>query len=74
MSTICAPAYVNIFMVQFEKQHIYPYIKNKLILYLRIINDIFTIWKGTNTLQRTIYRKPTDQQPVSMHIQTIKVT
>lgn len=88
---------------------------HKLILYLRIINDIFIIWKGTkqeplvflenlsskhktiklgqnishssisffdtlvdkdkiNTLQRTIYRKPLDQQPASMHIQTIKVT
>ena len=29
MGTICAPAYANIFMAQFEKQHIYPYIKNK---------------------------------------------
>ena len=26
MSTICAPAYTNIFMAEFEKQHIYPYI------------------------------------------------
>ena len=27
MGTICAPAYANIFMAQFEKQDIYPYIK-----------------------------------------------
>ena len=47
MGTICAPAYVNIFMAQFEKQHIYPYIKNKSILYLRYIDDIFMIWTGT---------------------------
>ena len=33
MGTICAPAYANIFMAQFEKQHIYPHIKNKSILY-----------------------------------------
>ena len=26
MGTICAPAYANIFMAQFEKQYIYPYI------------------------------------------------
>ena len=47
MGTICAPAYVNIFMAQFEKQRIYPYIKNKSIPYLRYIDDIFMIWTGT---------------------------
>ena len=103
MGTICAPAYANIFMAQFEKQHIYPYIKNKSILYLRYIDETFMIWTGTNqelliflenlnskhktikfehnishskislldtlihkdknnTLQTTLYRKPTDQQ------------
>ena len=103
MGTICAPAYANIFMAQFEKQHIYLYIKNKSILYLRYIDDIFLILTGTkqellifleklnskhktirfehnvsnsnisfldtliyndksNTLQTTLYRKPTDQQ------------
>ena len=96
------PAYPNIFMAQFEKQHVYPYIKNKSIQYLRYIDDIFMIWTGTkqelliflenlnskhktikfehnishskisfldtliyieknNTLQTTLYRKPTDQ-------------
>ena len=103
MGTICAPAYANIFMTQFEKQHIYLYIKNKSILYLQYIDNIFMIWTGTkqelliflenlnskhktikfehdishsnisfldtliyedkiNTLQTTLYRKPTDQQ------------
>ena len=47
MGTICVPAYANIFMAQFEEQHIYPYIKNKSILYLRYIDDIFMIWTGT---------------------------
>ena len=46
MGTICAPAYANIFMTQFEKQHIYLYIKNKSILYLQYINIIFMIWTG----------------------------
>ena len=47
MDTVCAPAYANISMAQFEKQYIYPYIKNKSILYLRYIDDIFMIWTGT---------------------------
>ena len=47
MGTICAPAYTNIFMAQFEMQHIYPHIKNKSILYLRYIDDIFMIWTRT---------------------------
>ena len=47
MDTVCAPAYANISMAQFEKQYIYPYIKNKSILYVRYIDDIFTIWTGT---------------------------
>ena len=34
-------------MTQFEKQHIYPYIKNKSILYLQYVDDIFIIWTGT---------------------------
>ena len=103
MVIICVPAYANVFMAQFEKQHIYPYIKNKSILYLRYIDDIFTIRTETNqelltfleklnrkhktikfernilrsnisfsdtlihkdknnTLQTTLYQKPTDQQ------------
>ena len=45
MGTICAPAYADIFMTQFEKQHIYPYIKNKSLC-LRYINNIFMIWTG----------------------------
>ena len=47
MGTIYAPAYTNISMAQFEKQHIYPYIKNKSILHLQYTDDIFMIWTGT---------------------------
>ena len=47
MGKICAPAYANTFMAQFEKQYMYPYTKNKPILYLRYIVDIFMIWTGT---------------------------
>ena len=47
MGTICAPAYANIFMAKFETKHIYPYIKDKALLFLRYIDDIFMIWNGT---------------------------
>ena len=47
MGTISSPAYANIFMAQFEKQHMYSYIKNKSILYLRYIDDVFMVWTGT---------------------------
>ena len=57
MGIIFVPAYANIFMAQFEKQHIYPYIKNKSILYLRYIDDIFTIRTETNQELLTFLEK-----------------
>ena len=47
MDTICAPAYANIFMVQFEAKHIYPWIHGKALLFLRYIDDIFMICNRT---------------------------
>ena len=47
MGTICAPAYANIFMAQFEAKKIYPYIHGKAPLFLGYIDDIFMIWNGT---------------------------
>ena len=44
MGTICAPSYANIFMSEFEEKHIYPLIKNKSVIYLRYIDDIFMVW------------------------------
>ena len=41
--TICAPAYPNIFMTQFEANHRYPYIHGEALLSLRFVDDIFTI-------------------------------
>ena len=44
--TICAPAYANIFMAEFEQKYIYPLIKStdKSILLLRYTDDIFMVW------------------------------
>ena len=47
MGTKCAPNYANLFMAHFEETHIYPRIKGKALLYLRYIDDIFLIWKGS---------------------------
>ena len=44
MRTICAPSYVNTFTPEFEEKHIYPLIKNKSVVYLRYIDDIFMVW------------------------------
>ena len=46
MGTICASPYANILMAQFGKQHIYRYSKNKSMLYLQYIDDLFMIWTG----------------------------
>lgn len=47
MGTKCAPNYANLFMAHFEEIFIYPRINGKSLLYLRYIDDIFMIWKGS---------------------------
>ena len=47
MGTKCASSYANLFMAYFEKTYIYPHLVNKSLLYLRYIDDIFMLWKGT---------------------------
>ena len=47
MGTKCAPTYANIFMGKFEETHIYPKIIDKTRIFLRYIDDIFFIWKGS---------------------------
>ena len=44
MGTICAPAYANIFMAEFEQKYIYPLTKDKSILFLRYVDEIFMAW------------------------------
>ena len=47
MGTIYAPAYANTFMANFELKYIYPYIKDKVKMFLRFIDDPFKIWTGS---------------------------
>ena len=57
MGAICAPSYANIFMANFEAKHIYPYIKEMSLLYLRYIDDIFMIWRGTKVELMTLIKE-----------------
>ena len=53
--TVCTPSYANLLMGQFENIYIYiylyiyiyPFIKVMSLLFLRYIDGIFIIWKGT---------------------------
>ena len=47
MGTKCAPTYSSLFMGKFEEIHILPRIKDLILIYVRYIDDIFFIWKGT---------------------------
>ena len=47
--TVCAPSSVSTFMANFEAKHIYQYIKEVSLLYLRYIDYIFMIWKDTKS-------------------------
>ena len=44
VGTSCPPAYVIIFMAEFEQKYVYQLIKDKSILSLRYIDDIFLAW------------------------------
>ena len=39
--TISASAYANIFMTSFESEYINPHIKEKVLTFLRFIDDLF---------------------------------
>ncbi len=46
LGTRLAPKYANLFMDDFEQQHVYTY-KIPLLLWERFIDDIFCIFQGT---------------------------
>ena len=47
MGTICAPAYTNILMGQFDRKYIHPLLEGLSLSYLRFLDDIFFIWTGS---------------------------
>ena len=46
MGVAYTPSYANIFMAKFEQTHIYPFIKNKVNLYLRCTDNIVFYLEG----------------------------
>ena len=49
MGTKCAPSYACLFMGRFEEEFILPRIKDSILIYVRYIDDLFFIWKGTES-------------------------
>ena len=47
MGTKCAPTYASLFMGRFEEMHILPRIRDKVLLYVRYIDDLLMIWKDS---------------------------
>ena len=50
-------------MARFEQKHIYPFIKGKVDLYLRYIDDIFFIWKGAEEELTNFFNKINKKHP-----------
>lgn len=47
MGTKCAPTYASLFMGRFEEMHILPKIRDKVLLYVRYIDDLLLVWKDS---------------------------
>ena len=47
MGTICAPAYTNILMGQFDRKYIHPLLEGLSLSYFRFLDDILFIWTGS---------------------------
>ena len=57
MGTICAPSNANIVIANFEAKHIYPYIKEMSLLYIRYIDDMFMTWRGAKSELMTFIKE-----------------
>ena len=47
MGTKCAPTYASLYMGWFENKYIIPRIQQHVAMYVRYIDDIFFVWKGS---------------------------
>ena len=60
-------------MPEFEEKHIYPLIKNKSVIYLRYIDDIFMVWiKFDSELRRFINEINQKHQSIKSDIKLSK--
>ena len=70
MSTICASSYARIFIKNLEAKHIYTYIKEMSLLYLRCIGDIFMICKGSKAELMTFIKELNEKhKTIKVHFQ-----
>ena len=53
------------FLIRFDKKDICPFIKDKVELYLRYIDDIIFIWKGTDEELRNFFNQIKKKLPLS---------
>ena len=63
MGTACILSYANIFTAKFEEMQIYLFIKGKVELYLRYINDILFIRKDTEKWLKNVINEINKKQP-----------
>ena len=61
MGKIYASCYVNTFMANFEAKHSHPNMKEMSLLYVRYIDDIFMIWKGTKAELIAFTKEPNEK-------------
>ena len=78
MGTICTPPCANIFMTRFESKYIYSYIIQKVMTFLRLIDDLFMIWTVTGELLKFINKlnqkqnKQTNKQKIKFDLNFFK--
>ena len=44
---VCPPPYASLYMGWFEKIHILPKIRDHILMYVRFIDDLLLVWKGS---------------------------
>ena len=72
MRTICIPSYANIFMSEFEEKYIYPLVKNKSVIYLRYIDDIFMVWIKSESEIRQFMNEINQKQSIKFYFKFSK--
>ena len=63
MGAKCSCTYANMFMGKFEEDKIYQLIENKVLCYYRFVDDIFMIWKETETDLKNFFSKLNSLHP-----------
>ena len=63
MGTKCSASYANIYMGWFEETYIYTRILEKTRIFLRYIDDIFFIWKGTENELKIFFEEINQVHP-----------